>query len=219
MSVIAIDGPAGAGKTTVARAVAATLGWDYVDTGAMYRAIALLALERGADPTDAAAVASVAEDARIVSSGDTLLLDGEDVSQRIREPDVTKAVPAVAAHPEVRAVLLARQREAARTRDVVMEGRDIGTVVVPDAVVKIFLTASLHERARRRTEEVGGELSDSELEEMSRRLEERDRADSSRASSPLQKAADAIEIDTTEKTIEQIRGEIAQLVRERLDGS
>lgn len=216
MSVVAIDGPAGAGKTTIARAVADALGWDYVDTGAMYRAIALRALQEGVDTSDGSAVAKVAAAADIVSAGRTLVLDGEDVSQRIRASDVTKIVPEVAAHAEVRASLLERQREAARSRDVVMEGRDIGSVVVPDAVVKVFLTASLEERARRRAREVGAPVD--ELQGMQTRLATRDAADSRRTTSPLQKAPDAVEIDTTNKTVEEIKDEIVELVRERIRG-
>lgn len=217
MSVVAIDGPAGAGKTTIARAVAEALGWDYVDTGAMYRAVAFRALQEGADPTEEAAVAKVAAAAEIVSAGKTLLLDGVDVSDRIRHEEVTLAAPKIAALPKVRKVLVERQREAARTRNVVMEGRDIGTVVVPDALLKVFLTASLEERARRRSEELGTVGGDSAA--MERTLAERDAADSGRAASPLQKASDAVEIDTTDRTIEEVCAEIAGLVRERLDGS
>lgn len=217
MSVVAIDGPAGAGKTTIAQAVADALGWDYVDTGAMYRAIALRALQSGLDPSDEGAVAKVARDAEIVSTGRTLLLDGEDVSQRIRSSDVTKAVSEVAAHADVRASLVERQRDAARTRDVVMEGRDIGTVVVRDALVKVYLTASLEERARRRARELATPVD--EVDVLQTRLAARDAADSGRATSPLQKAPDAVEIDTTDKTIEQIRDEIVALVRERSSGT
>jgi cytidylate kinase len=208
--------PPGAGKTTIARAVADALGWDYVDTGAMYRAIALRALQEGIDPSDATGVSKVASGVDIVSSGSTLLLDGHDVSELIRSRDVTTAVPQVAAHPEVRASLVELQREAASTRNVVMEGRDIGTVVVPDAIVKVFLTASLEERARRRAKELGAPADD--LDDMQTGLAERDAADSGRAASPLQKATDAVEIDTTNKTIEQIRDEIVDLVRERISG-
>jgi cytidylate kinase len=217
MSVVAIDGPAGAGKTTIARAVAEALGWDYIDTGAMYRAIALRALDAGIDPTDQERVADVATGAHIVSAGRMLTLDGVDVSTRIREDDVTRTVPQVAANARVRTILVEHQREAARTRDVVMEGRDIGTVVAPDALVKVFLTASLAERARRRALELGD--SSDEQGEMEEKIAARDRVDSSRAASPLQKASDAVEIDTTGKSIDEIRDEIVDLVRSRLDGS
>lgn len=216
MTVIAIDGPAGAGKTTIARGVADALGWDYVDTGAMYRAITLGALRRGVDPADASAVERVAREAKIVSAGRTISLDGEDVSEAIRTADVTRSVPVVAAHAGVRASLVELQREAARTRDVVMEGRDIGSVVVPDAPVKVFLTASLEERARRRTGELGLEPSRDGLAGMEARIAERDAADSTREASPLQRAPDAIEIDTTGRSIEDITRAIVALASERL---
>ena len=217
MTVIAIDGPAGAGKTTIARGGADALGWDYVDTGAMYRAITLGALRGGVDPADAVAVEEVARDAQIVSAGRAISLDGEDVSEAIRAADVTHTVPIVAAHAGVRATLVELQREAARTRDVVMEGRDIGSVVVPDAPVKVFLTASLEERARRRTGELGLEPSGDGLAGMEARIAERDAADSTREASPLQRAADAVEIDTTGRSIEDITREIVALATERLD--
>ena len=216
MSVIAIDGPAGAGKTTIARAVADALGWDYVDTGAMYRAITLSALRRGVDPGDESALDKVAREARLVASGRSIELDGEDVTEQIRDADVTRAVPVVAAHPAVRAALVVRQREAARMRDVVMEGRDIGSVVVPDALVKVFLTASLEERARRRSEELGIDASGESLSGMQARIEARDAADSRRETSPLQRAPDAVEIDTTGRSIEEITDEIVALARERV---
>lgn len=216
MSVVAIDGPAGAGKTTIARAVAEVLGWDYLDTGAMYRAIALEALRRGIEPNDREGLAAVARAADIRCADGGILLGGRDVSDRIRERDITKVVPAVAAQPAVRASLVARQREAADARDVVMEGRDIGTVVVPDALVKVFLTASLDERARRRAEQLGQEVSEAALAETRATIAARDAADSGREASPLQRAPDAVQIDTTDKTIPEITEEIVRLVRERL---
>ena len=216
MSVVAIDGPAGAGKTTIARAVAEALGWDYLDTGAMYRAIALEALQQGVEPDDSARLAAVARAADVRCADGAILLGDRDVSDRIRERDVTRIVPAVAAHPAVRASLVARQRQAADTGDVVMEGRDIGTVVVPDAVVKVFLTASLEERARRRAEQLGLDLSDRALADTRATIAERDAADSGREASPLQKAPDAVQIDTTNKTIPEITDEIVRLVQERL---
>ena len=218
MSVIAIDGPAGAGKTTLARAVAKAVGWDFIDTGAMYRAITLGAKQKGVATDDADSLAGIAATAQIEMRGDTVWLDGADVTARIRERDITAAAPEVAAHPEVRKALVEWQREIAGSRDVVMEGRDIGTVVVPDAVLKIFLNASLPERARRRAAELDMDGSIEELEAMERTIASRDAADSGRVASPLQKAPDAIEIDTTDRSVTEIVDEISNLLRERVDG-
>ena len=216
MSVLAIDGPAGAGKTTIARAVAEALGWDYVDTGGMYRAITLAALRRGIATDDENGLAAVAREVDMHSAGARVTLDGEDVSARIRDADVTRAVPAVAAHPAVRAELVERQRAAARTRDVVMEGRDIGSVVVPEAEVKVFLTAALEERARRRSTEIGA--SADRVPGIQDTIAQRDEADSRRAASPLHKAPDAVEIDTTGRSIPDITEEIVGLVKRRISG-
>ena len=214
MSVLAIDGPAGAGKTTIAKAVADALGWSYVDTGAMYRALTLKALDQGIGETDSESLAKMADGTDLSFDGRTVLLDGRDVTEAIRSGSVTELVPVVAAHPRVRRALVRRQRAIARDSDVVMEGRDIGSVVVPDAVLKIFLTASLEERARRRLAEVGGD-GDDELTRMSRALSERDETDSSRAESPLIRADDAVAIDTTGRTVENIVSEIVSLLRKR----
>lgn len=216
MSVVAIDGPAGAGKTTIARAVAEALGWDYVDTGAMYRAIALRALDAGIDPTDEERVAEVASGAHIVSAGRTLTLDGVDVSTRIREDVVTRTVPQVAANARVRTILVEHQREAARTRDVVMEGRDIGTVVFPDADVKIYLDASPEERARRRASDPAHRpAASTALADVATALAERDKSDSTRAVSPLAMAADAVLIETTAVPIESVVDRVMAIVEEK----
>ena len=210
MSAVAIDGPAGAGKTTVAKALAARLGWTYVDTGAMYRAVALAALEAGVDPADPASVTAVAERAQINLDQGTVLLGGRDVTGRIREPDVTAASALVSKHPAVREVLVAMQRRAALEGDVVMEGRDIGSVVLPDAEVKVFLTATLDARATRRATEMGDP---EELKShVKTAIEERDQSDKERAASPLTRAPGAEVVDTTDKTIEQVIEEIAALV-------
>ena len=210
MSAVAIDGPAGAGKTTVAKGLAAKLGWTYVDTGAMYRAVALATLEAGEDPADPGAVARVAERARISLEGGTVRLDGRDVTGRIREPDVTEASALVSKHPAVREVLVAMQRRAALEGDVVMEGRDIGSVVLPDADVKVFLTATLDARAGRRAKEMG------DPEELTPHVKEaieaRDLSDQERSASPLTRAPGAEVVDTTDKTVEQVVEEIAALV-------
>ena len=212
MTAVAIDGPAGAGKSTVARAVAQALGFRYLDTGAMYRAIALAAIESGVGPDDAPALAELAASADIVSEPERTLLNGRDVSDRIREGDVTECVSQVAAHPEVRAALLDRQRSLATSDDVVMEGRDIGTVVLPNAEVKIFLTASLEERARRRAEELGV-LDGMTAQEMVKTIDERDKADSAREASPLTQAEDAHLVDSTGRSISEVVDEITRLVR------
>lgn len=213
MTSIAIDGPAGAGKTTVARALADRLGWTYVDTGAMYRAVALAVLEANVDPADPSAVTQVAERAAIELEGDKVMLDGREVGSRIREADVTAAAASVAQHPAVREVLVALQRKAAYSGDVVMEGRDIGTVVLPDAAVKVFLTATLDERAGRRALETGAASSDTRA-----RIEQRDRTDAGRTESPLRRAPGAAVIDTTDKSIDQVIEEIVELVLRAQEG-
>ena len=215
MTVVAIDGPAGAGKSTIARAVADAIGFDYLDTGAMYRAVALAALRSGVTPEDGASLARLASSLCIEARGERVLLDGEDVSERIRHPEVTSIVSTVAAHQEVRAELVARQREVGRRSDVVIEGRDIGATVVPDAAVKIWLTASLRERARRRARELGGE-DDTSVTNTEADLEARDAADSRRPVSPLAKAADAVTIDSTGKPVEEVVAEVVRVVRQKL---
>lgn len=212
MTTVAIDGPAGAGKSTVARAVAEALGFTYVDTGALYRAVTLAALERGADVLDGSAVAAVASDVDIATTGDSITLDGTDVTQAIRRRDVTAKVSIVSAHPQVRRALLDLQRRAAADADVVMEGRDIGTKVLPAATVKVFLTATLDERTERRGREL--DIGDpAALEELKKSIVTRDRHDASRAESPLAQASDAVQIDTTGRAIEDVTAEIVALVR------
>ena len=194
--LIAIDGPAGSGKSTVAQAVARKLGVDYLDTGAMYRSVTHVALQRGVDVSDADALARLAHDLEI-EVGDRVLVDGDDVSEAIRTPAVNGAVSTVAAHPGVRAELVRRQKAWAATHQGgVMEGRDIGTVVCPDARLKVFLTAGEGERARRRRDEAG--------------VEQRDRLDSTRSVSPLKAADDAIVIDTTELAVDEVVARILE---------
>jgi CMP/dCMP kinase len=198
--VIAIDGPAGSGKSTIGRAVAAALGLEYLDTGAMYRAVTFAALRRGIDPTDAAAVAALAPTLTIVV-GERVSVDGEDATAAIRGPEVTKAVSAVAANPDVRREMVRRQRAWADERDGgVLEGRDIGTVVFPDAELKVYLTADEAERLRRRALEAG--------EEVAQDIARRDQADASRAASPMYAADDALVIDTTGRSIDDIVEEV-----------
>jgi cytidylate kinase len=200
--VIAIDGPAGAGKSTVARAVADRIGFTYLDTGAMYRCVALLVTEDGGEP------AQVAEHATI-ELGDRILLDGRDVTEAIRSPVVSDAASRVSADLGVRLALVRKQQAILREGDWVAEGRDIGTVVCPDADVKVFLTASPEVRARRRAEELGAEY-ESVLSEQT----ERDERDERRAHSPLVAANDAVPVDTSELDLEAVVGQIETLVVE-----
>lgn len=212
MTAVAIDGPAGAGKSTVARAVADALGFGYVDTGALYRAVTLAAIERGVDVLDGAAIARLAADVAIDATAYGVVLAGVDVTDAIRRRDVTAKVSVVSAHPQVRAALLELQRRSARDNDVVMEGRDIGTRVLPDASVKVFLTASLDERTNRRGREL--DIDDAAaLGELRKSIATRDSHDASRTESPLVRAPDAVEIDTTGRTVEDVTSEIVALVR------
>lgn len=223
--VIAIDGPAGAGKSTVARRVAARLSLPYIDTGAMYRAVTWKVLQTGTDPADTGAVARLAE--RICISfvpgdekpGDEnipkVLVDGEDVTAAIRAPGVSEQVSRVASIPEVRAVLTRRQRELVTERGAVVEGRDIGTWVLPDADCKVFLTASLEERTRRRWQELRQAGESASLEEVGRDLRERDAADSGRSVAPLAAAADAMVIDTTAMGVEEAVEAVVRACRAR----
>ena len=198
--VVAIDGPAGAGKSTVARAAADALGFTYLDSGAMYRAVGLMTLRHGGAASDQA-------EALELELGERILANGEDVTDAIRTPQVSEAASRVATNAKVRAALVEKQRELLAAGDWVAEGRDIGTVVVPEAAIKVFLTAAPDERARRRAEElgtdVGAVLRDQTL---------RDAQDSSRAHSPLKIAPGAVELDTTGLSIDQVVERIAELV-------
>jgi len=199
--VVAIDGPAGAGKSSVARAVASELGFTYLDSGAMYRAVALAALERGMDP------AEVAPQVRI-SLGDRVLLDGNDVTETIRQPSISEAASRAAADPAVRAAMVAEQRRLLSCGEWVAEGRDIGTVVAPDAEVKVFLTADPAERARRRAVELGIDPATVLAEQAIR--DERDRT---REHSPLEPAPGATVLDTAELSLDEVVARVAALVR------
>jgi cytidylate kinase len=201
--VIAIDGPAGAGKSSVARAVADRLGYTYLDSGAMYRSVALAALRRGVEP------AVVAPEARI-ELGDRVLLDGDDITDAIRTPEVSEAASRAAADPSVRKAMVALQRRLLADGDWVAEGRDIGTVVAPDAKVKVFLTASPEERARRRAAELGADP-ETVLAEQTLR-DERDR---NREHSPLEPAPGAVELDTTGLTLDEVVRRIVRLAGHR----
>ncbi|MFP5375702.1 MAG: (d)CMP kinase [Acidimicrobiia bacterium] len=206
--MIAIDGPAGSGKSTVARAVARRLGVDHLDTGAMYRSVALAALRAGADPSDEATVGALARRLAI-DVDDRVLVDGDDATEAIRGPDVSAAVSAVAQLPAVREELVRRQREwVAARRSAVVEGRDIGSVVLPDADVKVYLTAAEDERARRRSGEAGqpGRV------QVAADLARRDRLDSGRAASPLVVARGAVVIDTTCLNVDEVVEAVLVLV-------
>jgi cytidylate kinase len=208
--VIAIDGPAGAGKSTVARGVAEALGFTYLDSGAMYRSVALAALRAGIDADDADAVSRLARGLEIDFDGSATLLAGEDVSAAIREPEVTEAASRVSAHPGVRAAMVERQRQLIDAGRYVAEGRDIGTVVSPRAPLKVFLNASNEERARRRAaqsgEPVGAVLA---------AQNERDRRDRDREHGPLRAADDAVELDTTGLEVNEAVARVVELARER----
>jgi cytidylate kinase len=208
--VIAIDGPAGAGKSTVARGVAGALGFTYLDSGAMYRGVALRTLRAGADPADADAATDVARDADLRLVGSGLLLDGEDVSAAIRTPEVTRAASVVSAHPGVRRAMVERQRAMIDSADYVAEGRDIGTVVSPDSPLKVFLVASDEERARRRAMQTG----EDEAEVLAAQRE-RDRRDREREHGALRAADDAVEVDTTGLAVDDVVGRVVELARER----
>jgi CMP/dCMP kinase len=215
--IIAIDGPSGAGKGTVARALAARLGYRHVDTGAMYRAVAWKALQAGVDLRDEAAVAALSEQAVFDLDDGRIAIDGTDVSQAIRTPTIDASAAAVARLPAVRAVLVARQRAMSRDGGIVMEGRDIGTVVFPDADVKFYLDASPEERARRRASDPAHSIAGSAaVADVATALAERDKSDSTRAVSPLAMAPDAIHIETTGIPVDGVVDRVLAIVRERL---
>jgi CMP/dCMP kinase len=208
--VIAIDGPAGAGKSTVARAVAAALGFTYLDSGAMYRCVALAGIEQGADLDDAGAMGRLASSLGVELDGDRVVLDGREVGAAIREPRVTEASSRVSVHPAVREALVASQRRLIDAGRYVAEGRDIGTVVSPEAPLKIFLTASAEERARRRAAQTG----EDEAAVLAAQRE-RDERDETREHSALRAAADAVEIDTTGLGLDEVVARVVGLARER----
>jgi cytidylate kinase len=208
--VIAIDGPAGAGKSSVARAVAEELGFTYLDSGAMYRCAALAAIESGIDSGDAEALGALSRGLEIRLDGRRVLLGERDVSAAIREPGVTVAASQVSVHPQVREAMVERQRQLIAAADYVAEGRDIGTVVSPDSPLKVFLTASEEERARRRAAETGNDF-ESVLDAQRRR----DARDTEREHGALRPADDAVELDTTGLGLEEVVGRVVGLARER----
>ncbi len=216
---VAIDGPSGAGKSTLARRAAAEMGYLYVDTGAIYRTVAVGALRRGVEPSDGAAVESILQDMQIELAYNAedglqhMYLDGEDVSEQIRLHEISQHASKISAIPKVREFLLELQRDLARKHDVVMDGRDIGTVVLPDAKVKIFLTASAEARARRRFLELQQRGQQADFETVLRDIILRDEQDSNRPIAPLRRAEDAVLIDTTELDLEQSLQAILSAIR------
>lgn len=215
--MIAIDGPSGAGKGTLARAVAAALGYDHVDTGAMYRAVAWKAVHEGLPLDDDAQVSALAGRAALESGHGRVVIDGHDVTRAIRTPEIDKAAASVARLPGVREVLVARQRELGENHSVVMEGRDIGSVVFPDAIVKVYLDASAEERARRRAGDpahTGGQQGT--LAGLQSDLQARDKSDSERPVAPLTLAKDAIYIDTTGMPVEAVVERVMAIVKDKL---
>jgi cytidylate kinase len=215
--VVAIDGPAGSGKSTTARRAAQELGFLYLDTGAMYRALTAKAIALGIDPADEAAISHLARETNVeVQEQDGVshvLVDGEDLTDALRSPEISRRVSYVARVPEARRLLVAIQRAIAGQRDVVVEGRDIGTVVFPDAPVKIYLDASLDERARRRRLDLERSGEKVAHEELRSDIARRDEIDSDRSDSPLRRAEGAVVIDTTRLTIDQQVAEVIELVR------
>ncbi len=213
--VIAIDGPSGSGKSTVGRRVADAVGLAVLDTGAMYRAVTLAVMRAGIEPADAHAAAAIARRVEVQAAA-RVLLDGEDVTSEIRSPEVTATVSIIAAHPAVRSTLVAQQRDWLRAHGGgVVEGRDIGTVVCPDADVKVFLTASVEERARRRQRDESAAQRAIDVDAVQASLDRRDVLDSQRASSPLRAAEDALVLDTTALGIDEVVAEILARVPPR----
>jgi len=211
--IVAIDGPAGAGKSTIARRVATRLGFTYIDTGAMYRALALWALRQKLNPSDPHRMEqlAIAADIALDSGNARVFLNSEDVTDAVRTSDVSEAASRVAAISAVRREMVAKQRAIAASRNVVMEGRDIGTVVFPEAQVKIFLDANPVSRVDRRQAQTGGEIS-----EVAGEIADRDRRDSTRPDSPLAQAPDAVYVDSTSLSIEEVEEAVLRLVRERI---
>lgn len=220
MISIAIDGPSGAGKSSLAKRLAAELGYVYVDTGAMYRSIGLYALRQGTDPHDVAAVTALLPEIRLDirpgQGAQQILLCGEDVTEAIRREEVGMAASAVSAIPAVRAYLLDTQRGFAKTQNILMDGRDIGTVVLPQADVKIFLTASVEQRALRRFRELEAKGETVSLAVLQEEIAQRDHDDSHRAAAPLRQAPDAVLLDTSQLNLEESLEALLTIVKERL---
>lgn len=220
---VAIDGPAGAGKSTIARAAAAQLGFVYVDTGALYRTIGLAVCRRGIDGTDVPGILATLPEIQVgltyQDGAQHVLLDGEDVSDAIRTPQISTYASQVSSVPEVRAYLLDLQRDLARRQSVIMDGRDIGTVILPDAKVKIFLTASPEKRAARRCAELREKGQDVTVEGILADMERRDALDASRAVAPLKQAEDAVLVDTSDLTLEQSIEAVLTVICDKMKGA
>lgn len=218
--IVAIDGPAGSGKSTVTHLLARKLGYVHIDTGALYRSVALKAAQSGISTDDAEGLGKIARASKLEfqwlnDDRNHVFLDGKNVSSLIRTPEISMAASKISAYPEVREALLGLQREMGERGGVVLEGRDIGTVVFPNAHVKFFLTATVESRARRRAVELEEKGVYQDLAEVMRQVVERDRGDTERKVAPLRKADDAIEIDTTDMTVEQVVNTLATIVLER----
>ena len=220
---VAIDGPAGAGKSTIARAAAAQLGFVYVDTGALYRTIGLAVCRRGIDGTDVPGILATLPEIQVgltyQDGAQHVLLDGEDMSDAIRTPQISTYASQVSSVPEVRAYLLDLQRDLACRQSVIMDGRDIGTVILPDAKVKIFLTASPEKRAARRCAELREKGQDVTAEGILADMERRDALDASRATAPLKQAEDAVLVDTSDLTLEQSIEAVLTVIRDKMKGA
>ena len=217
---VAIDGPSGAGKSTLAKSIAAKLNYLYVDTGAIYRTIGYYVFTKGIDPKDEAAVSGALPAIQVeLTYGEDglqhMLLNGQDVTKEIRLPEISMYASAVSAHPPVRTYLLEMQRQLARTSNVIMDGRDIGTVVLPDATVKVFLTATSEERARRRCLELEQRGTPEPFEKVLKEIEERDWNDSHRAIAPLRQAEDAVLLDTTKLDFRQSEEALLNIIKEK----
>lgn len=218
---VAIDGPSGAGKSSIARSAAQELGFVYVDTGAIYRTVSLYIFDRGIDPADRAAVTAALPEIHIdLRYGDgglqRMFLNGEDVTERIRLPEISMFTSAVSGIPEVRAFLMEMQRSLARERSVIMDGRDIGTVVLPEAEVKVFLTASVEQRALRRWKELCAKGESPDLATIQEEIAQRDYDDSHRAAAPLRQAEDAVLLDTSALNLEESLEALHAIVKERI---
>jgi len=218
---IAIDGPSGAGKSTLAKSISSKIGYLYVDTGALYRTIGYYTLQHGVEPKDAEAVTALLPEIKVemayLDDGlQHMLLNGQDVTKEIRLPEVSMAASAVSAHPPVRAFLLEMQRELARKNNVIMDGRDIGTVVLPEAQVKVFLTATPEERARRRKLELDQRGTPQPFEEVLADIQKRDWDDSHRPTAPLKQADDAVLLDTTELNVEESEAAMRKIIKEKI---